>query len=295
MTKNKNNSAHVVDGKSPEALAKMSVVNADKFGAMASVRARHGFTLPEVIVAFSVLVMVITAATQILVTVLRVNADNVNSLVAYGLAQEGLEAVRFVRDSDAVLGLGFDGTKKSKSDESVWGEKLYDVMSGAKFFTLQVKSRDELQGANCKDAKNFGAECLPIQLKKLEGAESLTTAVETENLIKKSPGLATDTLVYKKISPVQDGEQVPPVNSGLGYVQNAEASDPTFTPTQFHRFIRIEPLNSQADGGAKFNGLPLISQLLPANKLRVSSVVSWDADGVPRQVVLTSELTNWSK
>ncbi len=295
MTKNKKISAHVVDCKSQEALAKMSVVNTDEFGAMASVRARHGFTLPEVIVAFSVLVMVITAATQILVTVLRVNADNVNSLVAYGLAQEGLEAVRFVRDSDAVLGLGFDGTKKSKPDESVWGEKLYDVMSGAKFFTLQVKSRDDLQGANCGDAKSFGAECLPIQLKKLEGAESLTTAVDTEDLIKTSSELAAATLIYKKISAVKEGEQVPPVNSGLVYVQNAEASDPTFTPTQFHRFIRIEPLNSQADGGAKFNGLLLISQLLPANKLRVSSVVSWDADGVPRQVVLTSELTNWSK
>ena len=295
MTKNKKISAHVVDCKSQEALAKMSVVNTDEFGAMASVRARHGFTLPEVIVAFSVLVMVITAATQILVTVLRVNADNVNSLVAYGLAQEGLEAVRFVRDSDAVLGLGFDGTKKSKPDESVWGEKLYDVMSGAKFFTLQVKSRDELQVANCKEAESFGAECLPIQLKKLEGAESLTTAQETENILQKNSGLAAATLIYKKISAVKEGEPVP-VNSGLVYVQNVEASsDPTFTPTQFHRFIRIEPLNSQADGNDLLKAFQALNNIQSVDKLRVSSVVSWDADGVPRQVVLTSELTNWSK
>lgn len=221
---------------------------------------QQGFTLPEVIVAFSVLVMVITAATQILVTVLRVNADNVSSLVAYGLAQEGMEAVRFVRDSDTVLGLQFDGATKAKSDESVWGEKLFDAAAPAvKFFTLEVKNAADLK-AGCKKTGDFTFDCLPIQLMNLDASAGVD-ALKTD----------AKTLVYKKIDIA---------TPGLVYFQNdTVAGEPlTYVATQFHRFIRVESLKTAAE----------------IDKLRVSSVVSWTGNnGQPMQVVLTSELTNW--
>jgi len=228
-----------------------------------SLNKRRAFTLPEVIVAFSVLVMVITTATQVLVTVIRVNATNVNSLVAYGLAQEGLEAVRFVRDSDTVLGLQFDGATKVKPSESIWGQKLFEdsATEGVKFFALQLRSVEDLK-PGCKKAADFDNQCLPIQLTNLDGSDP--EALKTSDA----------TLVYKKISAADT------VNKGLIYFQNDTAStDTTLSPTQFHRFIRVEALK---------NGLSVVKTL------RISSVVAWTGEnGEPMQVVLTSELTNW--
>jgi len=70
---------------------------------------RKAFTLPEVIVAFGVLVMVIISSTDLMVSIIRSNTNNVNTLIAYGLAQEGLEAIRNVRDSNWLLGANFQG------------------------------------------------------------------------------------------------------------------------------------------------------------------------------------------
>ncbi len=123
----------------------------------------RGFTLPEVIVSIAVLVMVITAASDILSNVIRSNADNVSSLVANGYAQEGLEAIRFVRDTDHWLGLDFNGAKGT-SPTTVWGAKLFDA-EGTKSF--QLEKRDTVL-TSCTKANL--AECLPFSLKEIATA-----------------------------------------------------------------------------------------------------------------------------
>lgn len=70
---------------------------------------KKAFTLVEIIVAFSVLVLVILASTNLLVSIIRSNTENVNTLIAFGLAQEGLEGMRNVRDSNWLLGADFQG------------------------------------------------------------------------------------------------------------------------------------------------------------------------------------------
>ncbi|MCC6643542.1 prepilin-type N-terminal cleavage/methylation domain-containing protein [Candidatus Peregrinibacteria bacterium] len=117
----------------------------------------RGFTLPEVIVSVAVLVMVITAATDILSNVIRSNSDNLNSLLADGYAQEGLEAIRYIRDTDYWLGLDFDGAKGSGPD-LVWGEKLFEGES-TKAFKINQK---EVALGSC--TKVNLSECLPIGL-----------------------------------------------------------------------------------------------------------------------------------
>jgi len=87
---------------------------------------QKGFTLPEVIVAMAVLVMVIFSATTLVVSIIRSNAENVHTLTAYGLAQEGLEAVRNMRDSNWLLGARFNGTLGSFQTE-IWGESFPEV------------------------------------------------------------------------------------------------------------------------------------------------------------------------
>lgn len=74
---------------------------------------KKGFSLIEVMVAMAVIVLVVFSATQLLVSIIRSNTSNINTLVAYGLAQEGLEAVRNIRDSDWLLGATFQGDIKT--------------------------------------------------------------------------------------------------------------------------------------------------------------------------------------
>lgn len=174
---------------------------------------KRAFTLPEVIVSFSVLIMVITSAAGILASVIRSNGDNVNSLIAYGLAQEGVEAVRFVRDSNFTLGLDFDGVTKSIST-APFGAKLFDGAT-PKVFKIIL---NEAVAPSC--TKDVLANCLPIKLAELSGDfESLQAGEEGRVMIKKNEtgemeylqadGLVSelDTSIYKRLVRI---EQIDP-------------------------------------------------------------------------------------
>lgn len=95
---------------------------------------KKGFTLPELLVAMTVLVLVIFAATNLLVTIIRSNNDNLNTLIAYGLAQEGIEGVRNIRDSNWLLGARFEGSLKGTS---IWGEVINSTEQ-EQFYTIDL-------------------------------------------------------------------------------------------------------------------------------------------------------------
>lgn len=215
-----------------------------------------GFTLPEVIVSFSVLTLVIVTASNILAVVMRTNADNVNSMVAYGLAQEGLESMRFIRDSNAVLGLDFDGGIKSSPSQMIWGEKTMDSSRGqARNFILL----DKTPASPTCDKDNL-AECLPVGLKNVDG--------EIADLSKDD-----STLVYLVQAPDFPGK--------FQYLQTDSATAPeNGSPTQYHRVIVVQPMKSPDTAPAY-------------NVMRVSSMVFWKAGAIDKKVVLTSELTDW--
>ncbi len=91
---------------------------------------KSGFTLPEVIVSISIIVIVIVAATNLIVSIIRTNTQNQNTLIAYGLAQEGLEGVRNIRDSDWLIGASFQGKLGSKTNPKIiWGQAFPDFAS----------------------------------------------------------------------------------------------------------------------------------------------------------------------
>lgn len=217
----------------------------------------RGFTLPEVVVSFSVLALVIVSASNVLAVVMRTNADNVSSMVAYGLAQEGLESVRFIRDSNFVLGLDFDGTVQSSSS-LVWGEKLFDKISGRPSNFILVNRDNVLKGC----AKTNLSDCLPLKLKELSG--------EVTELAQ-----ADSTKVYQSLGDELSGK-------GFSYIQTdsglpAEGAE----STQFHRLIHVQPFKTTTTS-TQFDGI------------RVTSMVFWTAAGdIKKKVVLTSELTDW--
>ncbi len=97
---------------------------------------KKGFTLPELLVSMTVLVLVIFAATNLLVSIIRSNNENLNTLIAYGLAQEGIEGVRNIRDSNWLLGARFEGTLKGTS---IWGQSL-NSSDQEQFYTIDLNA-----------------------------------------------------------------------------------------------------------------------------------------------------------
>ena len=73
---------------------------------------KRGFSIPEVIVAISIIVLVILTATNLLVSSMRANRSNVNRIIAYNLAQEALEGVRNIRDGNWLQNQYWRGDKK---------------------------------------------------------------------------------------------------------------------------------------------------------------------------------------
>ncbi len=61
---------------------------------------KRGFTLTEVLVGISILTVAIVSATNLLVTIVQSNKNNVKTLQAYYYAQEGIEAFRNIRDTN---------------------------------------------------------------------------------------------------------------------------------------------------------------------------------------------------
>lgn len=151
----------------------------------------RGFTLPEVIVSIAVLVMVLTAASDILSNVIRSNSDNLNSLVANGYAQEALETIRYIRDTDHWLGLDFNGAKGSAPD-SIWGAKLFEA-EGIKSF--QIEKRETVL-TTCTKANL--ADCLPVSLKEAASVgvrQDLGKGFSREVLVEALKSTATVTAV----------------------------------------------------------------------------------------------------
>ncbi len=97
------------------------------------------FTLPEVIVAFSVLILVIMASTSVVVSVIRGNQENENTLAAYFLAQEALEGARNIRDSNWLLGADFQGNIESGC---IWEACLPSTVGQKQYFTIDRKNNN---------------------------------------------------------------------------------------------------------------------------------------------------------
>lgn len=79
-----------------------------------------GFTLTEVMIGIMILTVAIVSATSLLVGLISTNQNNLTTLQAYYLAQEGLEAVRNIRDTNWLHNLGWMG----KDSQQLWGNKF---------------------------------------------------------------------------------------------------------------------------------------------------------------------------
>ncbi len=70
---------------------------------------KKGFTLTEVMIGIMILTVAIVSASNLLVSLINTNKTNVKALQAYYLAQEGIEAIRNIRDTNWLHNLNFKG------------------------------------------------------------------------------------------------------------------------------------------------------------------------------------------
>jgi type II secretory pathway pseudopilin PulG len=78
---------------------------------------RKGFSLIEVLISFMILTITVIASVSLLSASIRNNQENILRLQAYNLAQQGLEGIRNIRDSNWTQNQGFTNTSNS-----LWGE-----------------------------------------------------------------------------------------------------------------------------------------------------------------------------
>jgi prepilin-type N-terminal cleavage/methylation domain-containing protein len=239
---------------------------------------KSGFTLVEVIVSMAIIVMVIFAATNLLVSVIRSNSENTHTLIAYGLAQEGLEAVRNMRDSDWLLGAKFEGVIPGRIQAKPWGDSFPTVEDGKHYFTIDYNHFNT--NALTVTASNLASMSAPWVLKDIT-VPSLAGGVPDESVYAQSG----DTVLYT--SQDSDGD--------VTYTHTATGGDSTL----FHRYVGVERLPYSVSGKAQSS---LVNQSnLPVGrmqaqdfvKMRVTSVVSWKEQMRDKEVRLVTELTDW--
>ena len=76
-----------------------------------------GFTLTEVMIAMMILTVAIVSASNLLMGIISSNRHNLTSLQAYYFAQEGLEAVHNIRDTNWLHNRGWLGS----DTDNIWG------------------------------------------------------------------------------------------------------------------------------------------------------------------------------
>lgn len=222
---------------------------------------KKAFTLPEVMVSVAVVALVVVAATNLLISIIRSNAENVSRLIGYGLAQEGLEAVRNIRDSNWLLGATFDGVL-GNAKTAVWEEIFPSNGGGAKYFIVDLKTLDTSTSFGINQV-SLVSSVAPWKL------DDITIAGGLEE----DYAVSSDTLLYKQ-------EQM------FGSVNEVHYGHTGTDAALFHRYIRVEAVPYAIQ-----EGMPLEDFL----KMRVTSVVSWSEFGRSKEIRLDTELTNWKE
>jgi len=95
-----------------------------------SSRANAGFTLIEILVAIFLFGLAFAATTSILTTNNRSAAAIRNNFVASGLAQEGIEVVRNIRDRDWFLGNSFGASIPDGIYRVQWDSQVLLALGG---------------------------------------------------------------------------------------------------------------------------------------------------------------------
>jgi len=214
---------------------------------------RDGFSIMEVLVSLAVLVLVIFSATSLVVSIIRSNNENIDTLIAYGLAQEGIEGFRNVRDSNWLLGANYVGELGRSSKTPVWGVKLSEVSGASNYYTIDLSQLERF--GDVTEASSMPSHTPWLLDQHSFGSEDQAKS-SSDTLIKKYKDLSKNEVRYG--------------HSLLGSSED----------TRFHRYLMVE--NNSKDP-------------LEVSSYKVTCVVAWEEQNRPKEVRLSTELTDWNQ
>lgn len=137
-------------------------------------RSTSGFSLTEVMIGIMILTVAIVSASNLLVSMVKTNKVNVQSLQAYYLAQEGIEAIRNIRDTNWLHNLDF------------MGKGLYGELKFGKYYSVSLDNRGWISSGNPVDADRI-TDLNPMKAWNF-GESSYVQYNDVFGLEKKDPG-----------------------------------------------------------------------------------------------------------
>jgi prepilin-type N-terminal cleavage/methylation domain-containing protein len=164
---------------------------------------KKGFTLPEVIIAVTMVALIIVTATNLLVSSIRANRSNTNQIIAYSLAEEGIEAMRNIRDGYWLNNVKWTGEESLKSERNILGDEF-----GSEGYYIVEKKHPAFNQQQCQNEPSIVKGYAPWELSKILSGES------------------DETKLYLK---------------DFGDVKEY-SSNPTGSPSGFSRWIYIKPI-----------------------------------------------------
>ena len=104
---------------------------------------KPAFTLIETLIAITLMTVVITAVTGLILSTLMANSRNQHNLQATLLAQEGIEALRYIRDSNWLQNYDWDGGSLQ------WGDDFEAGSSGKTIYVQSAACSADLSSHPC--------------------------------------------------------------------------------------------------------------------------------------------------
>lgn len=216
-------------------------------------RSKAAFTLVEVLIGMVLLSIVFSAMTALLMTSIRVNQANINSLVAYNLAQEGLEGLRNVRDSHWLQNFGWKGSDLGEYNTGfhVANQKFVGTVDEEWFYRIYFNDGMDNMQHNPWYVEKLG----------VVSEDELQLGLEDPE---------TDSYRYTKIFKNLEIDSVV-------YNHRGDLGDTWGEETPFRRYLRVEyPLGDEFE-----------------YRVRVECVVWWWERGRKREIELFTELMDW--
>lgn len=130
---------------------------------------KKAFTLIETVLAVTFVTLVMTAISALVLLTLNVNQRNAHELQALAYAQEGLEVMRYFRDSNWLQNYSWNGGSQ------LWGGD-FDLIPGE---TSTVTIQEE----NCPVCWSFGGDGIVTNAKGFEFLREIELSATEEGLI----------------------------------------------------------------------------------------------------------------
>jgi len=103
---------------------------------------KKAFSLPEVIIAVTIIALIIITSTDLLVSSIRANRTNINQIIAYNLAEEAIEGLRDIRDGNWLNSQIWTGANEPQ-------KQLFGSSFGEDGFYIIEKRHNLFPAGNC--------------------------------------------------------------------------------------------------------------------------------------------------